>query len=241
MDRWKQVTLASGITVAATILSGCQSFCDARLRAGMKYGHMEEGQYIHGRIDLDIPLSPPKPVRWQDRTYDYYQEFGGIHDRITGEFIRSDHPVWPDLGLPTLGTPWAQDDDVLRSDATTVSGSACAAPTWNAMVNPEETELSIALHCSGDMLVPFWDVERWPTLDRVLYVFPDGVRGSADPMTIEVSGRADDVLGYLTESGLETINAHIDGSYCEVFIHETSDVADVYVDDVLISSIELSR
>jgi hypothetical protein len=110
---------------------------------------------------------------------------------------------------------------------------------WNAVLEPSTAEISISLVGSGDMVLPFWDTDRWPSLRRNLFVFPDGIVGSPDPINLEVSGDACDVFGYLVEFGLVEIDTTINHTNWVAVIDEENELVDIFVEDVLLTTVVL--
>jgi hypothetical protein len=237
MNAWKSKLVLSGIITATALLSGCEELRQAKFRAGVGYGIASENGYINGRLDLDMPFA--RQVNFENRTFNFYPTQGGMHDPLNGEFIRSDNPVWNQLGLPTAGTTWGGATNEIAKNETTLIGTVFIFPTWETLLEASTSEVTIILQGSGEMAVPFWDVDRWPTLNRTLYVFPNGIRASVDPINIEVSGNACDVFGYLAEFGLLNIDACINDSNWFVIVNENNSTVEIFVENILLTTFAL--
>jgi len=239
MIAWNSILILSGIMVGSAFLSGCTS-------SGKVYGTFEtplmritlELDYyqISAPEFLDLDVLKPKPFLFEGKEFFYYPTFGGIFDADTGELFQLEDPSWEQFKrlFPRSNDGSPQNNFI--SEIVDTKGSGQLIPMWDTVLDPSSTEVSISVQVSGDMVFPTWDVERWPTLDRRMFIFPDGIEGSPDPMNISLSGEASDVFGYLAEFGLLTLYTCIDGSNWDVVVSENDGVVDVFVDDTLVTS-----
>lgn len=234
MFAWKSVLITVCVVMTAGCLPGCENI---QVRAKGKFGYVTNDGTIFGFIDIDPERA--HEFLWDGREMKYYPGLGGVHDPATGEFIRSDDPVWPLFNLPTLGTPWGGQTEPAVVQVENFIGSVFIFPAWSALFDASSTELRVVVNGTGDMALPHWDVQRWRTLQRTLFVFPDGMRGSADPMTVEVSGTASDVFGYLNDLGLLNIDACVDGSNWSIVFDSNNQLVDIFVDESFVISISL--
>ncbi len=242
MFAWKSMVLGLGLMTSVGVLPACQS-----------------GTSVHGEVitplmrftgdftiipigdprNIDLDALKPTPIEFDGDDYFYYPATGWILDPETGQFYQLDDPSWEKFRRKFRGTNLGgRDGDWTRATFET-KGTGQMMPMWNAVLDPSSGEISISLVGYGDMALPYWDTERWPSLHRNMFVFPDGIEGSPDPINIELVGDACDVFGYLVEYGLLEIDTTINQTNCVAVVDEENELVDIFVEDVLLTTIEL--
>jgi len=242
MFAWKSMVLGLGLMLSVSVLPACQS-------GGTIHGVIETPLM---RITIDIQFYPiglpenmdldaldPNGFTLNGKHYDYYPTFGGVVDPESGQLYQLDDPSWEKFkrvfnGVNSSGRAGDRTNSIIET-----KGTGNCNPMWNAVLEPSTTEISISLVGSGDMVLPFWDTDRWPSLRRNLFVFPDGIVGSPDPINLEVSGDACDVFGYLVEFGLMEIDTTINHTNWVAVIDEENELVDIFVEDVLLTTVVL--
>jgi hypothetical protein len=73
-----------------------------------------------------------------------------------------------------------------------------------------------------------------------LFVFPDGEIGSPDPMRLELSGEASDVIGYLAQLGVTRSGATVHGEYWTLVVDSEHEWADIFLGESFVTSISLN-
>ncbi len=175
------------------------------------------------------------------KSYHFYPSSGRIVDPETGQVYQLDDPSWQRLlkelnsrhqqaGLPQTYTIINEVDRQAFGIFT---------PNIKAVMGLLEEHVSMELSLDGDTPIPTLDQERWPTLHRALFVFPDGEANSPDPMRLELNGEPCDVFGYMAALGVTDGATTIDGHDWSV-VFEENQWADVFIDDTLFTSVALN-
>ncbi|MBC8202747.1 MAG: hypothetical protein H8E91_02855 [Planctomycetes bacterium] len=242
MFAWKSMVLGLGLLVSVGVLPACQN------------GGTFEGEVITPlvRITGDFTLFPigdpraididgliPTPITFNGDDYFYYPSTGWILNPATGQFFQLDDPTWQKFRREFRGTSFGGRSGDRTSATFELKGTGQMTPMWNAVLDPSTAEISISLVCYGDMVLPIWDTQRWPSLHRNLFVFPDGIEGSPDPMNMELSGDACDVFGYLAAFGLLEMDTTMNQTNWFAVVDEENELVDIFVEDVLLTTIEL--
>ncbi|MBC8522844.1 hypothetical protein H8D29_02850 [PVC group bacterium] len=241
MFAWKRIMTGMGVTGIVGIMPSCQNI----------HGEVQT-PFIRASLDVEFfPMSVPenidldalKPLEFMFDGVEhlYYPSFGGVRNPETGRMYQLDDKTWGEFERLFRESRDGGLSEPRSSVVVNLKASGSLVSKWESLLDPFSSELSIVLNGSGDMVLPFWDVDRWPTLERALYISPDGVRGSADPMTIEVSGEACDVFGYLADFGLLEIESRIDGSNWSAIVDESASVVDIFVDETFVTSFSLPQ
>ena len=191
------------------------------------------------QFDLDGLL-----YQWFDykgKMYRYYPSKGWFYDPETGQLYQLDDPSWQHLrdnlkGASHVALPMEQrsSKEVARKSMGIFN------TTLHAGMGFQTERVSISLHIDGDTPLPIWDVDRWSTLTRNLFVFPDGIVGSPDPMRLELSGEASDVLGYLSQLGVTQGGTTTDGTKWTILFDDDHQWADVFTDKTLFTTVPLN-
>lgn len=172
--------------------------------------------------------------------YHFYPSSGRVINPETGQVYQLDDPSWQRL-LEALRNQH-QLVELPRIVTTEVEVSrqtfGMITPNLKAGMGFMSESISMKLSLEGDTPLPMFDEERWPTLERALFVFPDGVVGSPDPMRLELNGEPCDVFGYMAALGVTDGSVLIDGHDWSVLFEEDQ-WADVYIDETLFTSISL--
>ena len=193
----------------------------------------ESDQYDFDGENYVIIIRDGKP-------YHFYPSSGRIIDPETGQVYQLDDPSWQRL-LEALRN---QHQHELHQSAFTTANEVhrqtygLFTPNLKAGMGFLDEFVSIEISLEGDTPLPLFDEERWPTLQRALFVFPDGVEGSPDPMRLELNGEPSDVFGYMAALGVTDGTAVVDHRTWSIIIDE-NEWADVFIDDALFTSIPL--
>jgi len=247
MIAWKSIVSGLVLIGSTGLLPSCQSVGGGGTFTGtfetplMRITIEVKFYPLGGSESIDLDMLKPKPFTFDGKNYFYYPTFGGVLDPDSGQLYQLDDPSWENFRRLFRETPGGGVPVNFTNTVVNLKGTGILAPIWDTLLDPSTTTISITVNGSGNMVLPYWDVERWPTLDRKLFVFQDGIEGSPDPMNIEVSGEASDVFGYLAEFGLLDIETVIDGSNWSVVVDENNGIVDVFVDGVLVTSVSLTH
>jgi len=188
---------------------------------------------------LDLDGLHYKIFVYEGKTYRFYPSRGWIYDPETGQLYQLDDSSWQDL-LDTLRVQHQQVDiQQYYEQCKEVKRQAFGVftPNINACLGLLEEVVAIELSLKGDTPLPNLD-ERWPTLHRALFVFPDGVQGSPDPIRLELRGEPSDVFGYMAALGVTDGAMKIDGHDWTIVFNDDN-WADVFIDETLFTSIPL--
>jgi len=172
--------------------------------------------------------------------YLFYPSKGWVYDHDTGRLVQLDDASWHQL-LKVLGL--RESIEILQPDVRVYEEVqrehfGIVSPNINSGVGLFDERVQIELNVSGDMPVPEIDERRWPSLKKNLFVFPDGIEGSPDPMRLELEGNSCDVFGYVAAIGTKDVFASIDGNDWSAVFNDEQWV-DVFVNDTLFTSIPL--
>ncbi len=176
----------------------------------------------------------------EGKTYRFYTRLGIVVDPVTGQMYRLDDESFQRLvkhvreeGLQPIV---AENPPVSRDESVCIQTFGLFTPNLKAGMGFMDEQVSMELSLVGDVPIPTFDGDRWPTLSRELFIFPDGIQGSPDPMRLELSGEPCDVLGYMAALGVTDGSTTIDGHEWSVVFDEDQ-WADVFVDDVFFTSV----
>jgi len=244
MFAWKSMVLGLGLMTSVGVLPACQS-------GGTIHGVIETPLM---RITIDVQFYPvglpdnldldaldPNEFIFNGKHYNYYPTFGGVVDPESGQLYQLDDPSWEKFKRVFRETNIRSGNGDRISSTIETKGTGQCKAMWNAVLDPSTTEISISLAGTGDMVLPYWDIERWPSLHRNLFVFPDGIEGSPDPINIEVSGDACDVFSYLVEFGLQEMDTTIHETNWIAIVDEENELVNIFIEDVLLTTIVLSH
>ncbi len=242
MFAWKSMVMGLCLMTSVCVLPACQN-------GGTIHGVFENPLM---RITIDVQLYPigvpenldldvlkPKGFVFDGKQYNYYPSFGGVVDPESGQLYQLDDPSWEKFERLFKTNNNGGLDGNRMSSIIETKGTGHITPMLDEVIDPSMAEISISLSGTGDMVLPFWDIERWPSLHRNLFIFPDGIEGSADLINLEVSGDACDVFGYLVEFGLLEMNTAMNESHWVAVVDESNEFVDFFVEDILLTTIEL--
>ncbi len=245
MNAWMRlVWCACGTGVAVgfgSIAMGCSGAHTIRAQVtplGVFVDYTFEPLIQSDQYDLDG--LPYRMIKHEGISYRFYPGTGWIYDPITGRLYQLDDASWQrmldQLGIPNQPLENSELDTSIEKIQRETFG--LCTPNLKAGMGFSDEHIAMELNLLGDTPMPFVDEDRWPSLHHELYVFPDGVQGSADQMRLELAGEPSDVLGYMASLGVTDGTTTIDGHEWSVVIVEDQ-WADVFMDDVLFTSVLL--
>lgn len=178
----------------------------------------------------------------EGRAYRFYPSSGRVIDPETGQVYQLDDPSWQRL-LEALKKGHEVQHSFLQDSFTQMNEVQREAfglftPNLKAGMGFMDEVVALEVHLEGDIPLPTFDAERWPTLERSLFVFPDGVVGSPDPMRLELIGEPCDVFGYMAALGTTNGTSVVDQQEWSV-VFDDGQWADVYINNILFTSIPL--
>jgi hypothetical protein len=189
----------------------------------------------------DLDGIPYQLIEFEGKWYRFYPSKGWLYDPETGQLYQLDDPSWERL-LRSLKT--SNHEEVFHVEShsrqETRTTTCVLFPSLDVAMGIPDARMYVSVHLQGDTPLPNWDVERWTTLERKLFVFPDGEVGSPDPMRLELSGEASDVVGYLAQLGVNRSGATVDGRNWTLVVDAENEWADIYLDESLVTSIPLN-
>ncbi|MDP7005647.1 MAG: hypothetical protein QF718_05500 [Phycisphaerales bacterium] len=242
MKAWKRSingTIGTAFAIGFCLIgTGCLESVKVEWEASGRLDYHKSIVDIPSKYDLDVEHTA---VEFDGKKYNYYASQQCLHNQLTSELFRKDDPSIKHLfeSLPKLTCVETVDvEDMNNSSAVNVCGSV------SRIISSEQDSLSsqieAAIYLDSKYPIPVWDVDRWPSLDRQIYVFPDGIVGNSDSLNLILTGELCDVFGYMAELGVTQGTAMIDDDVCSLFIDDEGLWADVFVNDVLFGSIWLN-
>ncbi len=188
----------------------------------------------------DLDGIPYQLYKFEGKWYRFYPTKGWLYDPETGQLYQLDDPSWQRLleSLQTTSQPVVVTEHQNTCENRTTTGVLFSSIDA-AMGIPDARIISI-VHIQGDTPLPQLDIGRWTTLKRNLFVFPDGEVGSPDPMRLELSGAASDVIGYLAQLGITRSGATVDGFKWTLVVDQDQEWADIFLGESLFTSIPLN-
>ena len=243
------MVFALGIGVVGT---GCSSNAKGKIRFKNKHHSLSFDvstgmvQYEYQKlftvsdepVNFDLDCKSYVPFVLNNKEYGYYSESDCLFVKDTNELFIHDDPAWESYfeNESDLLQPTGQSSYVFTSlQGKDVFGTYLQSVDLSPAFQNETFEVTISLH--GGAPIPAWDVDRWPSLLRKLFLFPDGIAGSPDPIAIRLDGEASDIFGYLYEIGVVEGSFSVEDNDCVVQFDGDGVWADVYVNDVLFRSI----
>lgn len=190
------------------------------------------------QLDFDLDSKSYVPLLLHNKEYCYYTNIDCLFVEDTNELVIHDDPEWESFfeNETDLLSLTNQSNYVFTSlQGEDVIGTYLQSVDISPVFQNEILEVTISLH--GGAPIPAWDVERWPSLVRNLFLFPDGIVGSPDPISIRLRGETSDVFGYLYEIGISEGSFTVEDNNWVVQFDDNGLWADVYVNDVLFHSV----
>ena len=189
----------------------------------------------------DLDGFPYQLYEFEGKLYRFYPSKGWLYDPETGQLYQLDDPSWQRL-LESLKNVTHSSAHVEghRSELENRTSTGVIFPSIDAAMGILDARISTTVHLQGDTPLPRWDVDRWTTLERNLFVFPDGEVGNPDPMRLELSGEPSDVIGYLAQLGVTRSGATVDGDSWQLIIDTEQEWADLFLDESFMTSIPLN-
>jgi hypothetical protein len=190
------------------------------------------------QLNFDLDSKSYIPFVLNNKEYNYYAESDCLFVEETNELIIRDNPSWDSFfeNESNLLKLTHQSNYVFTTlQGREVKGTYLQSVDLSTVFQNEILEVTISLH--GGAPIPDWDVERWPSLERKLFLFPDGIVGSPDPISVRLHGEASDVFGYLYEIGIGEGSFSVDDNDWVVQFDDNGLWADVFVNDVLFRSV----
>lgn len=243
MKAWKRTIVGiSGIIIALGFSitgTGCSAPIAAELSIEAHYELKYRSTYdFPSKYDLDTGY---KIVEYGEKKYKYYLEQQCLYDPLTSRLYRLDDQIVQTV-MDSLPTTFVKDNfsEINYNDESTMQIIGEFSPIAASRASVLDSKIEFTLWLNGTLPIPAFDCERWPSLDRQIFVFPDGLVGSPDTMTLILTGELCDVFGYMAELGVVEGNSIIDGNECSLFIDDEGQWADLFINDVLLCSILLN-
>jgi hypothetical protein len=171
----------------------------------------------------------------------YFFDNDCVYEEESHQLFLNDDPLWSEFYENSeLRSHITTEDQYLFSIPNGLEIEGNFSTLFGISTGPQSGHVEVSVNLEGGSPIPFWDTYRWQTLDRKLFLFPDGVYGNPDPIVMRLTGEANDVFGYLFEVGITEGSAIVDGNLWEVCIDQTGECADIFVNDILINSISLN-
>lgn len=193
----------------------------------------EGGHYDFDGVPFVIIIHDGKPYR-------FYPSKGIVIDPDSGEMHQLDDPSWKQLleSLQQRNNQIIRTSNIVKKEEVQRQCFGLFTPNLRACMGFANEYVSMELSIGGDTPIPLQDEERWPTLERSMFVFPDGVVGSPDPLRLELSGEPSDVFGYLVALGVTDGAVTVNGNQWTMAFHENQ-WADLFMNGTLVTSISL--
>ncbi len=244
MKAWMQTmrnALGIGLIFGGgTLLIGCSGAFTVRAKAtGLiieieaEYTPLQENAYDLDGLEYYV-IESEGVVWW------FYPSGRLAYNPATGQLIRLSPATYHRL-LKLLGLRFAEEPQQHLTPTEVETKRQFAGiftPNFYAGMGLLDEKIQIELFVQGDMPTPVVDERRWPSLNQELFVFPDGVEGSPDPMRLELEGDSSDVFGYMAAIGVKDAFGSFDGFEWTAVFDENQWV-DVFVNDSLFTSIPL--
>lgn len=245
MNAWmRTICCACGTLLATgigTIEMGCAGSYTLRARITPIGGYVEITFTPLDQIDsLDLDGQEYVIIYQNGKVYHFYPSLGIAVDPETGQVYQLDDPSWRRLleqlqnqhGDPIYHRGLSTGDEVHRE------AFGLFTPNLKAGMGFLNEYVSMEISLEGDTPLPLFDEERWPTLHRALFAFPDGVEGVPDPMRLELNGEPSDVFGYMAALGVTDGTATV-GNQDWAIVFNEGQWADVFIDDTLFTAVPL--
>jgi hypothetical protein len=189
---------------------------------------------------FDFDGMPYVVVNLNGTTYWFYPSTGRVFNPATGQVYQLDDPSWKRV-LDELRNQHQFDDlPQTHTSPKTIQQNVFGFFTPNILAGMgiQNEYVSMDISLSGNTPLPSLNPMKWPTLERNLFVFPDGTQGSPDPMRLELNGEPCDVLGYMAALGATDARVVVAGTQWRVVFQEDG-WADVFIDNTFFTTIEL--
>ncbi|MBT4529623.1 MAG: hypothetical protein HOC27_00320 [Phycisphaerae bacterium] len=175
------------------------------------------------------------------KSYRFYPSKGWVFDPETGRLYQLDDESWKKLNDELQDNPLLEVSVPLpqiNQPIVTREVLGIIFPTVLTGLGIPDEMISVELALEGDTPLPTLSATRWPTLDRKLFVFPNGVQGEPDDMRLELNGDPSDVLGYMAAVGVTEGETIVDGCTWKVILHN-EELAEIYFNDMLFNSVSI--
>lgn len=245
MKAWmRNVQCAFGASVvlgSGTLFLGCSGSYTTRVQIS-PFGVYIEATYTPLDSSSHYDLDGLRSVTFgpDGDNYRFYPSKGWVYDTASGRLVQLDDASWHQL-LKLYGfreAPEILQPDVLVHEEVQREWFGIFSPDVNSGVGLFDERVQIELNVNGDMPIPEIDERRWPSLKKNLFVFPDGIEGSPDPMRLELEGDSCDVFGYMAILGTKDVFASVDGNDWSAVFNDEQWV-DVFINDTLFTSVPL--
>jgi len=247
MNAWKRTLgCATGTLLAVgigTVELGCAGSYSVRVQITPFTAFLDlEFTPLNQSQQFDFDGEEFEIIIHEGRAYRFYPSSGRVIDPETGQVYQLDDSSWRRL-LEALRNAHETQYSFLPDTFTQVNEVqrevfALFTPNLKAGMGFMDEFVSLEVHLEGDTPLPTFDENRWPTLERSLFVFPDGISGSPDPMRLELVGEPCDVFGYMAELGATNGTSVVDQQNWSI-VFDDGQWADVYVNNILFTSIPL--
>jgi hypothetical protein len=188
----------------------------------------------------DFDGIPYVVINLNGTTYWFYPSTGRVFNPETGQVYQLDDPSWKRVLDELRNQHQCIELPQTRTTNKAIQQNVFGLFTPNILagMGVQGEFVSMDMHLSGNTPLPLLDPVQWPTLERSLFVFPDGVAGSPDPMRLELSGEPCDVFGYMAALGTTDARVLVEGTeWCVVF--EGDLWADVFIENTFVTAIPL--
>ena len=230
------------LTIGGGILGvGCSGTYTMRAQITPLGAHLELTYTpLEQSNQYDLDGVPYVVINLNGTTYWFYPSTGRVFNPATGQIYQLDDQSWKRV-LDELGNQYQFVElPTTRTTQKPIQQDVFGLFTPNILAGMgfQDEYVSIEISLTGNTPLPTFNSMNWPTLERNLFVFPDGVQGSPDPMRLELNGEPCDVFGYMAALG--TINARVIVDGTEWSMEFGGDEwADVFIDNTFFTSIPL--
>lgn len=194
---------------------------------------LEEGEL------LDLDGKEYVIVYRNGKQYRFYPSLGIIVDASNGQMYRLDDESWERVLRQLqqgIGTPILHRDSPIPEEVHREL-FGLVEPNLKAGMGFMHEFVTVEIHLHGDIAIPTLDSTRWPSLQRSLFIFPDGVEESPDDLRMELVGEPSDVFGYMQSVGMTDGSANVANQHWSLLLNE--EFADLFIDDAFFTTIPL--
>ncbi len=196
---------------------------------------------IGEQLDFDLDSKEFDTCNFDNREYKYFYNIDCLYEEESQQLVLHDDPNWrtyfdgDDACIsisPSNGYVFSQLQEGEFKGTFT--------PSYNDVTGLQDGIVEATLNLIGGAPIPTFDSSRWVSLSRQLFLIKDGIIGSPDPIVLKLYGNASDVFGYLYEVGITNGHAIVDGKDWSVFIDNGGQWADVYIGNILVTTVLLN-
>jgi len=193
------------------------------------------------QVYFDLDCKEFESITLDGCSYNHFYNLDCLYVEESQQLILNDNPFWQNFfdthSIPTC--PTLSKGYVFHPmQESNISGTI--TPSLGLASESLVGDVEVTVNLEGGSYIPSWDSSRWQTLNRQLFLFPDGVQGTPDPINMKVSGKPCDVFGYLYEVGIKEGTATVDGDAWAFYIDDLGTWVDVYIGNTLFTSVSLN-